>query len=308
MKISIFLLHRVSPEKDPLWNPISPERFDAIVARICKKYSVVSLENIILGGNTGEYQKPLAAIVFDDGYRDFLEYALPILKKHKCPSSIYVVTDCVTGQRPPWTYILDHHFLHSKKQDLELDTSLLPEALKKTKFGSTEEKLAFASAFKLYLKKIPNAKRLSLLHQALGSLNDTAIPDNLMLNWNELGLISKENVEIGSHSVSHPLLAQLESETELEREIRDSGMIIQQKLGAFPKAISYPIGSVDQKVKAVAKKCGYQLGLAVDQQFYDSNVHDRFEIPRVELYSQSMLKTNLRISGLTPKFNRLFKK
>ena len=123
MTIKIFLFHRVSPQRDILWDPIAPEKFDQIIRFISKNYEVVQLEKAILEPPR-KTDKPFAAFVFDDGYRDFILYALPILKKYNCPTSMYVVTDCIEQQLPPWTYILDYHFIHSKILKLQLDTAL----------------------------------------------------------------------------------------------------------------------------------------------------------------------------------------
>ena len=309
MKIKIFLFHRVSPKRDPLWDPISPERFDSIIRYITKTHYVVSLENQILSNKDElKISKKLAAIVFDDGYKDFLEYALPILKKYNCPSSMYIVTDCVNKQAPPWTYILDYHFLNSEKLEIKLNIDLLPKALQINTFSNLNSKLSFAKDFKLYLKKIVNSKRVQLYQQAIESFNDVNIPSDLMLSWNDLKQIKKESVEIGSHTVTHPLLAQLEDESEITEEIKGSGIIIQQQLGHFPKTISYPVGSYNGLVKKIAKESGYKLGLAVNQTFYNSNTSDIFEIPRVELYNQNFIKMNLRIAGIASTINNWTKK
>ncbi len=300
MKIKVFLFHRISPEKDPLWEPIPPAKFDTIIAQIKKGHTIISLEELLLA-NASDKQtsKPYAAITFDDGYKDFLEYALPVLKKHKVPASMYVITDCVTDQIPPWTYTLDYHFSKSKKKIIQFDSDLLGEGFRVTEFKDQDSKLAFAQKFKLKLKYLSNADRLSLYNQIIASLDDVKAPSGLMMNWNDLKLIKSEQIEIGSHSMSHPLLAQLKSEKEMILEIKNSGLAIEKELGHFPKTISYPNGSYNETVKKIAKESGYQLGLAVNQQFYDDNKNNLFEIPRVELYNQSRLKTSLRISGLT---------
>lgn len=302
MKIKVFLFHRVSPQRDSLWDPISPERFDSMIKYISKKHHIVSLEDHILGKNESKtIQKQLASVVFDDGYKDFLNYALPVLKKYNCPASMYVVTNCVTNQTPPWTYTLDYHFLNSKKLTIQLDPDLLPGDLRIKTFNDRASKLKFAKAFKPYLKKIKNSQRLLLLEQILSSMDDVTVPSNLIMNWDELREIKNEGIEIGSHSVTHPLLAELESKSELINEIKNSGTAIEKNLGHFPRTLSYPIGSYNELVKQTAKECGYQLGLAVNQKFYDNSVDDLFEIPRVELYNQNFITTNLRIRGVIPK-------
>lgn len=303
MTIKIFLFHRVSPQRDILWDPIAPEKFDQIIRFISKNYEVVQLEKAILEPPR-KTDKPFAAFVFDDGYRDFILYALPILKKYNCPTSMYVVTDCIEQQLPPWTYILDYHFIHSKILKLQLDTALLPESLKNTSFSNTEARFQFAKQFKPYLKKLPNQTRVQLYNQVLASLNDVQAPSDLIMNWEELAVLKAEHIEIGSHTKSHPLLNKLETETEIKAEIKGSGELIAKHLGNFPKTISYPIGGYSETVKKVALESGYQLGLAVNQEIYHRDKNDRFEIPRIELYNESFLKCRLRISGIISIINK----
>ena len=117
MSIRIFLFHRVHPKPDPLWMPMSPRHFERVIAYIKKHFTVIALEAHLAGdvspaNNDG---RPLAAIVFDDGYMDFKTYALPILRQYECPASMYVVTKCVESGRPIWTYALDHAFMNSTR-------------------------------------------------------------------------------------------------------------------------------------------------------------------------------------------------
>lgn len=308
MKIKNFLFHRVSPERDPLWDPISPEKFEKIISFITTRYKVVKLEDFILNKDIASAKdKPLATIVFDDGYKDFLLYALPILNKYKCPCSMYVVTNCVEYQTPPWTYVLDYHLLNSRKLKLDIHTDLLPENLRTTSFDNNEKRILFARKLKPFLKTTNNNIRIQLFDQVVKSLNDVDVGSHLMLNWEELGILKQNGIEIGSHSTSHPLLAKIDQQENIREELSISGKTIEQKLGHFPLAISYPIGSYNMEVKQLSAECGYKLGLAVNQTTYDSIEHDNFEIPRIELYNESFFKTRFRINGIIQKLNKIRK-
>ncbi len=309
MKIKIFLFHRISPQRDPLWDPISPENFEKIIRFISKNFAVVPLEQTILNSSSAPIStKPMAAIVFDDGYKDFTLYALPILEKYRCPCSMYVITDCVENQLPPWTYILDYHLTHSKKMELLLDINLLPEALAVTKFKDITARLQFAKQVKPYLKTVSNSVRTHLYNQILKSLDDVQPPSTLMMTWNEIKEIKHAGVEIGSHSETHPLLNKIEQESEIIAELRHSGEKIKKQLGTFPTTISYPIGGYNQLVKKLAIETGYKIGLAVNQTTYKSELHDHLEIPRIELYNEHVLKSRLRISGIISKVQNFLKK
>jgi hypothetical protein len=62
-----------------------------------RRFRFVSLDELgaRLDGSDGS-QDPVAAITFDDGYRDFYEHAFPLLQRKGIPSAVFVVTDLVS--------------------------------------------------------------------------------------------------------------------------------------------------------------------------------------------------------------------
>ena len=75
--------------------------------------------------------KKIATILFDDGYKDNIEYAVPILEKHNCPASFYIVTDCINKNIPTWTYLLDHTLQQTKISTISVDHRQAPGGFKK---------------------------------------------------------------------------------------------------------------------------------------------------------------------------------
>src|SRR5687767_9198859 len=102
MLVKNFLFHRVSEEKDELWPPMTPALFDRIIQLLTKKYRVVGLEDFQEGLSTDGKGRKLATVLFDDGYKDNIEYAAPILKKYHCHASFYIVTNCIDKNIPTW--------------------------------------------------------------------------------------------------------------------------------------------------------------------------------------------------------------
>ncbi|MBL7739729.1 MAG: polysaccharide deacetylase family protein [Chitinophagaceae bacterium] len=308
MLIKNFLFHRVSDEKDILWPPMNVALFDRLVAYISRRYSVVSLEDRLLEGETARtHSRPLATILFDDGYKDNIEYAVPVLEKYKCPASFYVVTDCIDRDIPTWTYIVDGLFQQTQKKTLDLSLHFLPGSWSNPSFRTLKERLAFGAVLKPWMKTLSNEQRREVMMALQQSLNDVAVPEKKMMNWNDLRQMQSGGFVIGSHSVSHPLLASIESEQEIMSELTGSGKRIEAELGRFPVTISYPVGSYDQRVINCAQQAGYRLGLAVKQRFYNSGMDGLFAIPRVELYNEPFWKNRLRISGMYQWMRRIAK-
>lgn len=305
LKIRIFLFHRVSPERNLLWNPMTPKLFEQIVVYLNNKYEIVPLEKTLLGDYIPLGNKMLCAITFDDGYKDFIDYAFPILQKHKSPSSMYIVTDCADNNMPPWTYIINHLFLNTSHISLDLKSKALPPSLQKTTWVNQKERVHYAKKLSPFLKQLNNHERKLIFDQILNDFTDVEKPEEMMLNWDEIRYLHQNGCEIGSHSVSHPMLAKKSNIKEIRDEFIKSGKIIEQQIGKFPIAFSYPFGSFNELVKKTTKNAGYKIGIAINHHPYDSKKHDLFEVPRFELYDEPFLKSKLRMNGLIQKIKTL---
>ena len=304
--ISIFLFHRVSAEKDSIWPPIQPKLFEEIITYLNKRYSIVQLENFMLNAETKESKKPYCSIVFDDGYKDYINYSLPILKKYNSPSSMYVVTNSVYSSLPPWTYVINYLFTKTKRNYIEIDSTFLPENLRKFSWTNENQKIAYVKKLSPHLKKIINLERNSIYEQLLYQFNDTELPYGLIMSWNDVREIMHNGTEVGSHTVSHPLLSQTLYTSRIYTELENSAKVIEKETGKFPLSISYPFGDSDYRVIKSAKEIGYTIGLGVKAQSFNSHKNDVFNIPRIELYNENFYKSKLRMNGYLQKFKDIF--
>jgi peptidoglycan/xylan/chitin deacetylase (PgdA/CDA1 family) len=306
--IKNFLFHRVNPIRDPLWDPMDVALFDRCIKYISGNYRVGLLEDIVL--HTDEFTgsgKNIATIVFDDGYRDNIEYALPVLEKYKVKASFYVVTDCIENNIPPWTYVLDYSFKFTAKNKIELPYEFLPEHLRIRKLKDLSARIEFVKKLKPALKKIKHNERNQVLQSVLQSFDDIKIP-GLMMNWNDLGVLKGNGHTIGSHTVTHSMLGTMDNEEEIRAELLDSARAIEQRLGHFPVTISYPVGSYNETTMRLSRETGYKIGVAVRQEVYDPEKHGVFEVPRIELYNEPWLKTRLRIDNIIGKLSKLLRR
>jgi peptidoglycan/xylan/chitin deacetylase (PgdA/CDA1 family) len=150
-----FLFHRVSPERDQLWDPMSVELFDKCIRYISKKYDVVQFEELVISDKYKKNnKKKIATIMFDDGYKDNIDFAAPILKKYNLKASFYVVTDCIDKNIPTWTHILEHLFQFTSVQNIEMSFDFLSKELIISRLNSHEERLNYVRKLKPFLKKI----------------------------------------------------------------------------------------------------------------------------------------------------------
>jgi peptidoglycan/xylan/chitin deacetylase (PgdA/CDA1 family) len=115
------------------------------------------------------------------------------------------------------------------------------------------------------------------------------------LTWDELGELAERGVEIGSHTVSHPHLTQL-SDAELDRELRDARERIAERLGRPCRLLAYPYGDEDVRVRAAARRAGYEAAFALPGR---RRPFDQFGVPRVDLYwKDTGLRARAKLSPL----------
>lgn len=304
LKINIYVFHRVSPAWDPLWHPMTPRLFEKILKHLSKKYEVVPLEKTLLSEYQPQGKKPLCAITFDDGYKDYVDYALPLLQRYGLPSSLYVVTDCAEYGLPPWTYILNHLFINTSHLSLKLTSRELPPELQKTTWKNSKERLAYARNLSPFMKQLNNQERKLIYNEILSEFNDTRLPERMMMSWDEIREVRHNGCEIGSHSKTHPLLTKKVGYESLLMEVLSSGKKIEAETGVFPRTFSYPFGNYNRQIANLTAEAGYKFGVAVNNRQYRSKSDSIMEIPRIELYNEPYYKSLLRIRGILQSTNR----
>ena len=219
------------------------------------------------------------------------------MDKYGVKASFYVVTNCIDHNIPTWTHILEHQFLHTQKSNLILDHEFILPSLRTANFSDTKSRLEYAKILKPYLKTIPHFQRNIALADISLTFDDLELP-KLMMNWDEVRELKAAGHYIGSHTISHCMLGTMLDEAEIMHELKGSAEIIERELNYFPETISYPVGSYNETTIELCKKAGYKFGLAVKQNIYDPKKDNIFEIPRIELYNESYLKTYLRMTNV----------
>jgi peptidoglycan/xylan/chitin deacetylase (PgdA/CDA1 family) len=303
--IAVLLFHRILPQRNEMWDPIDPILFEQALVYVQKNFHVIPLSEILFDPKPLS-EKPLAAITFDDGYHDFIDYAIPLLDSYKMKASMYVVSDCIDKNLPTWTYVIDYLFTATQKLDWKnFNFPDLPVEYQVTKWNSKQERIDYCKKFKQHLKWIPATTRNIIINSMLENFNDIKSPVGMMLSWEELKQLQASGFEVGSHSVSHTTLATIEDESVIEFELKESARKITEKTGIVPEIFSYPIGNYNERVKELTKKAGYKAALAVNKKLYNPQTIDIFEIPRIELYNESWLKTKMRINGAISYLNQV---
>ncbi len=223
--------------------------------------------------------KNALAVTIDDGGRDFLLSAYPVFKAYKIPSTVYLVSGFLDKKLWLWWDQIELMINESRLTSFHLP--LIPGA-SPTPFviGTSEEREQAIEFIKEAMKKLREAERISILNK-LPKLLDVELPKNPPphmepLDWSEVRYLSQNGVEIGAHTVTHPILSRITDPVELLVEIGDSKKRIEEELQQPVKHFCYPYGRwglFDEKTVKAVEQCQFDTAVTAEWGFNVQGVH-----------------------------------
>jgi len=286
--ITILNLHRVSPEEDYFWNPMKPASFESLLKYLIKHYNIIQFKEIEYTRN-GSSKKPLAILSFDDGYKDFYEYALPLLVKYKLPSNHNIVNECAHHNKAIWTQRLNAVFnsAMNDKQSLEF-------VFEKTKFSIKDFKSWMAFYLSIFKKMLnmADAEREELISQKEHLIKINCKVE--MMNWAEIAECASHKVEIGSHTFSHDVISTIKQPEILEKEITSSIKEINERLNQSTDIIAWPNGQTSNSAEAIALQAGIKYSLHVGEKINFSGEQPENIFYRINLVEEPLSSIILR--------------
>src|SRR5262245_20069562 len=88
----ILTYQRVNNDNDPLLPAVPTTLFERHMAYVASAYRVMCLDEMVERAAKNSLPRNTLAITFDDGYRDNLTDAAPVLRRYGLPSTIFVAT------------------------------------------------------------------------------------------------------------------------------------------------------------------------------------------------------------------------
>lgn len=276
-RIPVLVFHKIIPEYDEIWPGIHPKLFEQILVLIKKHYTILPLSDL--------YLKPISElknacfITFDDGYKDYLDYAYPILKKHKAPSSLFVLPYQISNKGHIWTSTIIFFIKHYTF--IEID-----EFFKKRniiiKFNDTQSFFKVNLDITVHLCNMVHEDRMKIVNDLREKfVSDNRVIETELLSFNELRVLDPNLTSIGSHSLTHPSF-QIESNLDfIDCEMRESKKIIEQETKQLVDAFAFPFANYNDSSLNIAKKI-YKLCFTRISDF----VHlDRLKENKDEIYN-----------------------
>ena len=259
-RLSIFIFHRVLAQTDPLL-PSEPdaERFERIIAFIARYFRVLPLSEAASRLATSTLPAAAACITFDDGYADNLTVAAPILQRHGLTATFFVASSFIGGGRM-WndTVIEAIRLAPAGEFDahyLGLGTYVLGDSASRVRaYGDMLRRL-------MHLDLPVRAERTGELARRAGLSRHS----ELMMTPHQLVALRDMRMEIGAHTMTHPILSRLGAAAALS-EVRGGRDQLTDWLGETPRVFAYPNGVPGQdygeRDVQIVREAGFQAAVS----------------------------------------------
>ena len=240
---SVFMMHRFA-DRDRGNIGLDPARVRADLAYLRREgYELVSLADLVsrLRNRDSSLGKTVAFTV-DDGYADFASVALPIFAEYDCPVTVFIVTGVVDQGGWYWWDRLHETMKHAQRR--ELDVPIGGERFVAT-LGTPDLARNTARDLGQQLKRVSDVERHRVMKEVenlLGvELSAHPPPEFASMTWDEIRDCAPHGVTFGPHTVTHPILSQLD-DASARREVEGSWSRLREQTSAAVPIFCYPNG------------------------------------------------------------------
>ena len=296
-RLTTLMFHKVPFKVDPLVSDeLGLDEFTVILDFLQEHMNIVPLGDAVKMLEKGRLPSRAVAITFDDGYSDWGEGVVPVLRERKVPATFFITTESLDGAA------LWHERIVSGVRALPEHGARLPYG-----FGGHKDLLNQESRSRLIrklqerLKYAPLAERLATIEgieaQAVASLQ---LPERFdaaaVRDLHSLGF------EIGAHTIHHPILNEC-SDADALTEIAGCREELSSIIGGNVELFAYPNGRPGKDFSAkhvrMVRQSGYRAAVA-STGGVASMVSDMYQLPRATLWGSTRARMAYRVM-----YNRL---
>jgi peptidoglycan/xylan/chitin deacetylase (PgdA/CDA1 family) len=312
---AIFTLHHVRPARR---GAFQPNRMLEVEARFLERtiehlrrrqIDIVSMDEVRRRLAEGDFARYFVALTFDDGYRDNLEFAWPVLKRHGVPFTLYIATSFPDRLGELWWVALERLIARTDRVMVEMDG-------KARAFDTglaSEKRNAFGKVY-WWLRGLEDETELRKAMRDLAGrygVDMTAPCRELCMDWSEIAKLAADPLcTIGAHTINHVFLSKV-SEDVARAEMQRSAEVIEAALGTRPEHFAYPYGDASAagaREFSLAAKLGFATAVTTQPGVLVPEHRRRLtSLPRISLngHFQALRYVDVLLSGLPFALRRL---
>ncbi len=299
---AILMFHNVRPYVAKRFDPhrileITPAYLDTVLTHVkTRGYDIIALDDMPERMDRGASARPFVVLTFDDGYRDTVEHALPVLCKHAAPFTVFATTGFLGATAPLWW--LDLEDALSVLPAVQFHEQILP-------LTSNKERLRAFRLIYTALRAQPEPALSGFISDLVrqARLDPLLRTSTLCLDWDGLRALAREPLcSIGAHTLTHPLLGPQTLDT-ARHEILESRRLLESELQRDVRHLAYPVGdpvAAGQREFAIAGELGFATAVTTRPGvLFPKHVNHLHALPRLSVNGlyQSITDFDVLLSG-----------
>jgi peptidoglycan/xylan/chitin deacetylase (PgdA/CDA1 family) len=299
----ILMLHHVRPPRPDRFQPnrlleVTPRFLEKVARRLRRsRLDIVTLDEMHQRLTERYSKRRFVCVTIDDGYRDTLEWAYPILKKYEIPFGLYIPTSFPDRLGELWWLALEAVIAKNDRIGLVIDG-------RDQRFDcrTVEEKRSLYASVYAWLRSLGSEEELRRVVRDLSrrhQVDIAAFCEELCMTWDELAVLAADPlVTIGAHTVNHVMLKKVPEKT-ARTEMEMSRAVIQASLGVKPQHLAYPIGdktSADAREFRMAAELGFKTAVTTRPGvLFSQHRNHLMALPRISVNGEFQRMRYLRV-------------
>jgi peptidoglycan/xylan/chitin deacetylase (PgdA/CDA1 family) len=295
-RLQVLIFHRVLATPDPLFpEEVDAARFEAICRWLAHWFNVLPLDRAARMLADGTLPARAMVITFDDGYADNHDLALPILARHGLCATFFIATDFLDGGRM-WNDTVIESIRRTRCKELDL-SDLTEGKLVRVELDDATRRRHAIDLILGHFKYLPVVERQRMV-DAVAVLSQAELPDDLMMTAGQVTALRDAGMQIGGHTASHPILAELSDELARDEIVRGKKRL-EQIIGQRVTLFAYPNGRPDRdytaRTVALAKEAGFEAAVTTAWGAAGTG-SDVFQVPRFTPWDRRRSLFGLRMA------------
>jgi peptidoglycan/xylan/chitin deacetylase (PgdA/CDA1 family) len=292
-RLSILIYHRVLEKPDSLTGDQCDKKFFEVQIRTLSRYfNILPMSEAIQRLKEKNLPSKAVCITFDDGYADNAENALPILQKYGVPATFFIAAGFIDNG-VMWNDKVIEFVRHATGYCLDLSAV----GLGKYDIESPEQRHQALLSLINKIKYMPLDERHALIEQ-LYQLRPITLPANIMMTTDQLRRLHRAGMEIGGHTLNHPILARIEYKTAYD-EIVNGKLKLESIIQAPVRFFAYPNGKPGQDYLpehvTLLSKIGFEAAF-VTTPGAANDKSDVYQLPRFTPWDTNRTRFILRMT------------
>ena len=311
----VLIYHDVLPAGFPQDNAlfgmsVSTTEFEWQIQYLRRHYNPINFQQFAdwFHGNTELPDCPVL-ITFDDGHANNFEFALPILSKFEISPVCFVVTESLGTRKQTWFEDAYYRLMFSPALTWKTQTGEV------WPLGTQQQRTAACGRFFTLCRSFTRTQQQTELDCMRADLPVSVSDDYYrarfeFLSAAQLRRMREAGVEIGAHTVTHPILSTLSPDS-AHRELSLSKSQLENIIGSPVRAFAYPFGApgldFGARETTLAAQSGFSFAFAGEGGLVNPS-SDALSIPRVGIGRMTRAQFAASITGATDALKSLLSK